>query len=75
MDNQWQIQDDNGVIEQGTEENIKNIWDLTTMDITDLAEKYKDKYKRSTLKAKIVDYAIDSWVGDLQLVEIHGIHK
>ncbi len=75
MENQWAIQDNNGIIEQGTEQNIKDIWDLTTMDITDLTEKHKDRYKRSTLKAKIVDYAIDSWVGDLQLVEIHQIHK
>lgn len=72
----WEIHDDNGVIKSDSnQEEIQLIWDLTTRDLTDLASEYRSKYSRSTLKAKIADMAIDSWVGDLKLVQVHQIFR
>jgi len=73
--NIWEIHDDNGMLKSGLQSNMQSIYDLSTMDLTDLAEKYKQNYSRSTLKAKIADYKIDSWVGNLKLIQIHEIHK
>ncbi len=73
--NQWRIIDDNGTIDSGTFEQMQFIWDLTTRDLSDLANEYRQTYSRSTLKAKIADMAIDSWTGDLELIEIHNTFK
>ena len=70
----WQIIDSNGVIESGTQQEMEIIWDYSTMDLPDLCEK-NEHIKRSTLKAKVADNAITSWVGDLKLIQIHKTFK
>lgn len=71
----WEIHDNNGVLQSGLQSEIQLIWDLTTKDLTDLANEYRAKYSRSTLKAKIADNAIKEWVGQLKLIEIHNTYK
>lgn len=71
----WKIQDKNGVINSGTQEEMQFIWDLTTRDLEDLYSQYRSSYTKSSIKYEQKENAITDWSGDLELVEVHNIYK
>lgn len=64
----WEIQDNNGTIHSGTEEEMKEAFQVMQDDFTGLS-RLKDRREELSQKWNT------SWAGDLKLVQIHGIYR
>ena len=70
--NYWEIQDSNGVIHSGYEDEMTKAFDSMILSTTDLAETYDISEKEAVNLSKQwwCEYA-----GDLKLVEVHNIYR
>ena len=74
MELNWFIYDNSGLLKAGTKDHMQFLYDLNTMELTEIAEKYKGKYERSTIKMKMSDNEFE-WSGTLRLMEQKEFHK
>jgi hypothetical protein len=64
----WEIQDNNGTIHSGTEEEMKEAFQVMQDDFTELSG-LKDRREELSQKWNT------SWAGDLKLVQIHDLYR
>jgi hypothetical protein len=70
----WEIRDETGCIESGTQEEIQLKWDLMTRSLRDLSNEYKGTYTYKMLK-ELKKECLDTWEGDIELLEVHAIYR
>jgi hypothetical protein len=72
--NRWVIQDEEGVIHSGTEEEMDIAWDYMTMSINELFEYHDGKIEKWYLEEQKKRWEYP-WVGDLELIQIVKTHR
>ncbi len=72
--NLWEISDDNGKLYNGTQEEIRLIWDLLFKTALDLSNEYLQKYSYNEMIRMKRKYHNVEWSGELKLIEIHEKH-
>lgn len=70
----WEIRDETGVIESGTQEEVQLKWDLMTRTLEDLSGEYRHTYTLKRLK-ELKKECLDTWEGDIELLEVHEIYR
>lgn len=73
----WEIRDETGVIHSGCEEEMRNAWAvLIAGDFETYCKEYPfdDDLNFESLK-DVYDQYICDWEGDLELLEVHAIHR
>lgn len=61
----WEIIDNNGTIHSGTEEEMREAWDIMNRDIYSVSEADEVKYAKW----------LTTWTGDLKLIQVHAITR
>ena len=70
----WKIQDNDGCIYSGTEEEMNKIWMHITESGDWIKEILGEDFNQSDYEAQVEEYDVD-WNGYLQLVEVHKTYR
>ena len=71
----WEIQDENGVIHSGTKDEMEEAWDTIVHSNWSVKELAIDQFvTQKSIKEARKKWLCD-WVGDLKLIQIHDIHN
>ncbi len=73
----WEIRDEKEIIYSGSEEYVRAMWEILTTD--------EEEYIENTLKSnpeqtrdEVADYYANhctDWTGDIELLEVHNVHR
>ncbi len=74
LHDRWIIQDEEGVIHEGSEEEMDVAWDYMTMNIQELYDYHEGQISKEDLIEGKEKWSYE-WTGDLELVKIIKVHR